>query len=40
MVTALVIAPFRDGVLGMMLVVLAVTLSENQSRDVELDIDQ
>jgi O-antigen ligase len=40
MVTALVNAPFRDGVLGMMLVVLAVTLSENQSIDVELDIDQ
>lgn len=40
MVTALVNAPFRDGVLGMMLVVLAVALSENQSRYVELDIDQ
>lgn len=40
MVTALVNAPFRDGALGMMMVIFAVAFSESQRKDGELYIGQ
>ena len=39
-VTALVNAPFRDGALGMMLIIFAVAFSESQRKDGDLNISQ
>jgi O-antigen ligase len=40
MITALVNAPFRDGALGMMMIIFAVAFSESQRKDDELYIAQ
>lgn len=40
MITALINAPFRDGALGMMMIIFAVAFSDNQRKDGELYIAQ